>query len=139
MKAYKKSDGTISEFKFDTDNNYFTSGHNYEFSAVTWSSTGALTQITGPGQEPYTAHDSFDETFDYTVETCNTKNSRRRALWGGISTQTQEPEEKSTPVGQYYDSYSYSSYSYSDYSYDSYECICEDEQNGFFAFLNNFF
>jgi hypothetical protein len=43
MKAYKKSDGTISEFKFDTDNNYFTGGHNYEFSAVTWSSTGALT------------------------------------------------------------------------------------------------
>jgi hypothetical protein len=43
MKAYKNSDGTISEFKFDTDNNYFAvdDGRNY-YSAVTWSS-GALT------------------------------------------------------------------------------------------------
>lgn len=137
MKAYRNADGYVDWFSFDTDNGYYTrdDGRNV-YSKVTYSTDGSVAQITGPWQEPFTAHDSFDETFTYTVETCNTYSSRRRALWADID----EPVEESA-VGlsmSYYDNNF--DWSYEDRS-QTYECSCEESQsyNSFAIFLQHFF
>ena len=95
-----------------------------------------MKQITGPGQEIFTAHSSFTESFEYTIETCNTYSSRRRVLSGDIN----QLEEEQAPVGfsmEYFDNY----YGAIDERQQVYECICEESQyqNNFFIFLQYFF
>jgi len=80
MKAYRDAQGSITHFNFDNDNIYYDFTNTVQ-SEVVRSSSGEVFTISGNGI--YTAHNEFEEMFEYNTD-CKVglkESTRRLSSW----------------------------------------------------------